>query len=183
LLTKLFPPILDMGNGFEELKSDIFSIQEVIDREIPFYHIQPFIYNICVYMTFKYRDIEVYLYLEGGAPPFEEDVSHVGSHRRICAKLSIISFLCCVRDSLSNILTGYPVPSSLFSLSMRGYLGMQEFFFLKRNKLETQFFVPWPRWGHALRKTRRIPLWYHWSIFYEQNRMNIDYYQMILNRE
>jgi hypothetical protein len=73
-------------------------------------------------------NIEVDLYLEGVVPPFEEDVSHVGSRRRICAKLSIISFLCCVRDSSSNILKGSHVPSSFFSPAMRGLLGMREIF-------------------------------------------------------
>jgi hypothetical protein len=44
----------------------------------------------------------------------EVDASLVGSHRRICAKLSIISFLCRSRDSSRNILKGFHVPSYLF---------------------------------------------------------------------
>jgi hypothetical protein len=55
-----------MGNNFEECKSNILSIQQVMDIEIPFYKIQPFFYNICIYLTFKYRNIEVDLYLKGG---------------------------------------------------------------------------------------------------------------------
>jgi hypothetical protein len=55
-----------MGNGFEERKSNIFSIQKVMARKIPFQYIQPLVYTICVYLTFKYGYIEVDLYLEGG---------------------------------------------------------------------------------------------------------------------
>jgi hypothetical protein len=62
------------------------------------------------------------------APSIEMDVSLVGSHRRICAKSSIISFLCSSRDSSRNILKGYFVPSSLFFPSMEGFLGMREQF-------------------------------------------------------
>jgi hypothetical protein len=50
--------------------------------------------------------------------PLDEDASLVGSHRRICMKLSIISFFCRVRDSSSNILIGSPSPSSFFSSPM-----------------------------------------------------------------
>ena len=50
--------------------------------------------------------------------PPNEDASPVGTHRRICAKLSIISFIFHARDSLSNILIGSPAPSSLFSSPM-----------------------------------------------------------------
>ena len=65
---------------------------------------------------------------KGVVPPLEEDVSPVGSRRRICAKLSIISFLYCVRDSSINSLKGSPVPSYLFSPAMRGCLGVWEIF-------------------------------------------------------
>jgi hypothetical protein len=58
-------------------------------------------------------------------PPLEEDASHVGSRRRICTKLSIILFLCCMRYYLSNILKGSLVLPYLFSPSMRGILGMR----------------------------------------------------------
>jgi hypothetical protein len=58
------------------------------------------------------------------APPFEDNVLSVGSRRRICAKISIISFLCCMRASSINNFKGSLVPSSFFSSSMRGHLGM-----------------------------------------------------------
>jgi hypothetical protein len=56
--------------------------------------------------------------LKGVAWPLDEDASPVGSHRRICTKLSIISFLCRARDSSRNILKGSPTPSSFFSSPM-----------------------------------------------------------------
>jgi hypothetical protein len=64
--------------------------------------------------------------LKGVVPPLEEDASHVSRCRRICAKLSIILFLCCVRASSSNILKGYLVPSSFFSPATRGRSGVRE---------------------------------------------------------
>jgi hypothetical protein len=126
LITKIFPPIFDMGNEFKECKSNFFSIRNVMDRKIPFYYIQPLVYTICVYLTFKYRNIEVYLYLEGGSASTRKDVSHVVSHRRICTKLSIIAFLCCVRDYSRIILKGSHVSSYFFSPTMRVRLGMRE---------------------------------------------------------
>ena len=65
---------------------------------------------------------------KGGAPSLEEDVLPVGSHQRICVKISIISFLCCVRDSSRNILKGSLVLSSFFSPSMEIFLGVREQF-------------------------------------------------------
>jgi hypothetical protein len=62
--------------------------------------------------------------LKGEAPPkwlIDEDVFLVGIHQRICAKLSIISFLCHTRASLRNSVKGSPAPSSLFSSSMGGF--------------------------------------------------------------
>jgi hypothetical protein len=56
--------------------------------------------------------------LKGITWSLDEDASPVGSCRRICAKLSIISFLCRVRASSSNILIGSPAPSSFFSSPM-----------------------------------------------------------------
>jgi hypothetical protein len=64
--------------------------------------------------------------LKGAMPPLEEDVLSVGSHRRIYAKLSIISFFFCARDSSNNNLKGHAIPSYLFSPSMEGILGMRE---------------------------------------------------------
>jgi hypothetical protein len=42
--------------------------------------------------------------LKGVEWPLDEDASPVGILPRICAKLSIISFICHARDSSSNIL-------------------------------------------------------------------------------
>jgi hypothetical protein len=56
--------------------------------------------------------------LKGVAWFLDEDVSHVGSHRRICVNFSIIPFLCRTRDSSSNILKGSLAPSSFFSSPM-----------------------------------------------------------------
>ena len=64
--------------------------------------------------------------LKGAAPPFEEDASPFGSRRRICMKLSIISFLCCMRAFSINSLKGSSVPSYLFFPTMGGHLGMRE---------------------------------------------------------
>jgi hypothetical protein len=66
--------------------------------------------------------------LKGVAPPLEEDASPVGSLQRICVKLSIILFLCCVRDSSINSLKGSPVPSSFFSPTMRCLLSVRDLF-------------------------------------------------------
>jgi hypothetical protein len=52
-LTVSFPPILNMGDKLKCLKSNIFSIEKVMDRKITFYNIKPFIYNICIYLAFK----------------------------------------------------------------------------------------------------------------------------------
>jgi hypothetical protein len=66
--------------------------------------------------------------LKGAVPPLEDDASPIGSRRRICVKLSIISFLCYVRDSSINSLKGCHVPSYLFYPTMRGHLGVRELF-------------------------------------------------------
>jgi len=46
-------PVLNMGDDLEELKSNIFPIEKIVDRKIPFKQIQPFIYNIRIYQSFK----------------------------------------------------------------------------------------------------------------------------------
>jgi hypothetical protein len=56
--------------------------------------------------------------LKGVAWLLDEDASLVGSRRSICGKFSIISFLCRARASSSNILIGYPAPSSFFASPM-----------------------------------------------------------------
>jgi hypothetical protein len=37
-----------------------------MDKKIPFYQIQPFVYNVCIYLKFEYGNIKVDFYLEGG---------------------------------------------------------------------------------------------------------------------
>jgi hypothetical protein len=59
-------------------------------------------------------------------PSLEEDALIVGSHRRICTKISIISFL--YWDSLRNIWKGPPVPFHLFYSTMEGHFGVRELF-------------------------------------------------------
>ena len=39
LLTVGFPPVFDMGGSFEEWKNNLFSVREIMDREIPFQQI------------------------------------------------------------------------------------------------------------------------------------------------
>ena len=56
--------------------------------------------------------------LKGIAWPLDGYASPVGSHRRIYANLSIISFLYRIRSSLNKILIGSPTPSSFFSSPM-----------------------------------------------------------------
>jgi hypothetical protein len=56
--------------------------------------------------------------LKGAAWSLDEDSSPMGNRQRIYTKFSIISFLCCTRDSLRNILKGYPTPSYLFASPM-----------------------------------------------------------------
>jgi hypothetical protein len=58
--------------------------------------------------------------LKGVAWPLDEDVSPVGSHQRICAMFSIISFLCCARAFSRNFLKGSPAPQYFF-LSPMGF--------------------------------------------------------------
>ena len=64
LLTVGFPPVFDMGGVFEECKINILSVKEIMDQKIPFQKIQPSIYGVCIYLAFKYRNVEVELYLE-----------------------------------------------------------------------------------------------------------------------
>ena len=65
--------------------------------------------------------------LKGEAPLewlLDVDVPPVGNCWRIWEKLSIIAFLCFSRESSSDILIGYPTPSSLFSSSMGDHWGL-----------------------------------------------------------
>jgi hypothetical protein len=56
--------------------------------------------------------------LKGVAWSLNENESPMGSRRRINENLSIIFFLCHARASLSKILKGYSIPSSLFLFTM-----------------------------------------------------------------
>ena len=64
LLIVGFPPVFDIGHNFEEWKSNIFLVREIIDRDIPFQIIQQSIYSVCIYISFKYMNVKVDLYLE-----------------------------------------------------------------------------------------------------------------------
>jgi len=56
--------------------------------------------------------------LKGVVWPLDEDVSTLGSRRRIYVNFSIIVFLCRARASLRKSLKGYLAPSYLFSSPM-----------------------------------------------------------------
>ena len=82
LLMVGFPPVFDMGGRFEECKNNLFSIREVMDREIPFQKIQPSIYGVYIYLAFKYMNSKVTCTLKGVALSewlLDEDASPVGS--------------------------------------------------------------------------------------------------------
>jgi hypothetical protein len=53
LLRVRIPLVLNMGDDLEECKSNLFPIEKIMDRKIPFEQIQPFIYNIRIYHSFK----------------------------------------------------------------------------------------------------------------------------------
>jgi len=47
------PLVLNAGDNLEECKSNLFPIEKIVDRKIPLEQIQPFIYNIHIYQSFK----------------------------------------------------------------------------------------------------------------------------------
>ena len=122
------PLVLNMGDDLEECKSNLFSILKVMERKIPFQYIQPLVYNIYIYINFKYRNFEFYLYLEGGG----------ASARRRCVACwqspkdlretihHLIPMLC--EGFLNQQFERIYCPIIFFSLAMRGLLGMQEIF-------------------------------------------------------
>ena len=63
-LTAWFPRLFDMGGGFEKCKNNIFSVREIMDWEISFEKIQPSIYDVYIYLAFKYMNVEFDLYLK-----------------------------------------------------------------------------------------------------------------------
>ena len=99
-----------------------------MEQEIPFQKIQPYIYDVYIYLAFKYRNVKVYLYLEGsgaskvivGCRCFVS-----GQSLKDLGKLSIIVFLCFLRASSRNTLIGSPAPSSLFYSAMGGLRGLR----------------------------------------------------------
>lgn len=104
--------------------------------------------------------------LKGVAWPLDEDASPMGNHRRVCTKLSIILFLCCVMDSSRNILIGAPAPSYCFSSPMgfcqalcdrsgNGSIGSSPNFLYPDLVGDM----------HEEKWMKRRPLWYHWSVF------------------
>jgi hypothetical protein len=113
------PPVFNMGNALKECKSDIFSLSKKLWTEkypsSRFNHLS----TTSAYISPSNNLISKFTCTSKGvAWPLDEYSSPMGSHRRICAKLSIILFLFHARDSLSNILIGYPAPSSFFSSPM-----------------------------------------------------------------
>jgi hypothetical protein len=47
------PPVLNMADELEERKSNIFLVEKIMDRKIPFEQIQPFTYDIRIYQSLK----------------------------------------------------------------------------------------------------------------------------------
>jgi hypothetical protein len=115
LLRVSIPPVLNMGDNLEECKSNLFPSEKLWTKKYPssrFNHLS----TTSASISPSNNGISKFTCtLKGVAWPLDEDASPVGSHRRICAKFSIISFLCRVRDSSSNILIGSPAPSYFFS--------------------------------------------------------------------
>jgi hypothetical protein len=62
---------------------------------------------------------------KGATRHFDEDALPVCSRPRICVKLSIISFICRAKASLSNNLKESPTLSTLISSTMRGHRDRQ----------------------------------------------------------
>jgi hypothetical protein len=53
LLRVSIPPVFNMGNNLEDCKNDLFLVTKIVHRKIPFEQIQPFIYSIYIYQSFK----------------------------------------------------------------------------------------------------------------------------------
>jgi hypothetical protein len=53
LLRVSVPPVINIGDDLEECKSNPFPTVKIMNRKIPFEQIQPFIYNIHIYQSFK----------------------------------------------------------------------------------------------------------------------------------
>jgi hypothetical protein len=118
LLRVSIPLVLNMGDDLEECKSNIFPIRKLWTEKYPlsiFNHLS----TTSASISPSNNGISKFTCtLKGVAWSLDEDASPVGSCRRICIKLSIISFLFRRRDSSSNILIESPAPSYLFSCPM-----------------------------------------------------------------
>jgi hypothetical protein len=112
------PPFLNMGDDLEECKINIFLSEKLWIEKIPFEQINHLSIASTSISPSNNGISKFTCTLKGVAWPLDEDASPVGIHRRICAKLSMISFLCCMRDSSRKILIRSPSPSSLFSSPM-----------------------------------------------------------------
>jgi hypothetical protein len=118
LLRVSVPPVLNMGDGLEDYKSNLFPIEKIVDRKYPssrFNHLSTPFASIS---TSNNGISKFTCTLKGVSWPLDEHASPVGNRRKICAKLSIISFLCHTSSSSSNILKGSHTPSSFFSSPM-----------------------------------------------------------------
>ena len=63
-LTLGFAPVLDMGGYFQEWKSNLFLVGKVMNWKISFQQNWTFIYDIFIYLTFKYGNVKFELYLQ-----------------------------------------------------------------------------------------------------------------------
>jgi hypothetical protein len=79
LLRLSVPPVLNMGDDLEECKSNFFPIRKIMDRKIPFEHIQPFIYNIPSISPSNNGISKFTCTFKGVAWLLDEDASPVGS--------------------------------------------------------------------------------------------------------
>jgi hypothetical protein len=75
LLKESFPPIFDMGNGFEERKSNFFSIQKVMDKKNPSSRFNHLSTRSAFILRSNIGISKWICTLKGEVPPFEEDVS------------------------------------------------------------------------------------------------------------
>jgi hypothetical protein len=65
-LTVSLPPMFDMGDNLKECKGDIFPIGKIVERNNLLVDLTTFPKHLHIYLTFKYGNIKINLYLEGG---------------------------------------------------------------------------------------------------------------------
>jgi hypothetical protein len=118
LLRVSIPPVLNMGDSLEECKSNFSLSEKLWNEKYPSSRLNH-LSTTFASISPSNNGISKFTYtLKGVAWPLDVDASPVGSSRRICAKLSIIMFICRARDSSSNILKGSLAPSYFFSSPM-----------------------------------------------------------------